>query len=163
GHPRPPNPTTEPRTRSSHVIQEKHDRTFTPECSDRAPGDLPAARVHRPLGGRPARRTPLGPPAAPTARERARPPRPRPRAGAWLAERLWFRLPPRPRESARARRAPVGGRELVVTWEDLAVRGVAYGPEDAPTAYLVHGWGGWWQQLASIVQPLVEAGYRVVA
>lgn len=86
-----------------------------------------------------------------------------PPLGARLAERLWFRLPPRPTAGSRTRRSPVGGRELVVTWEDLTVHGVAYGPERAPTAYLVHGWGGWWQQLGGHVQPLVEAGYRVVA
>ncbi|MFC7486605.1 alpha/beta fold hydrolase [Knoellia sp. CPCC 206453] len=40
---------------------------------------------------------------------------------------------------------------------------MAYGPDDAPVAVLVHGWGGWWQQLAAHVQPLLAQGYRVVA
>jgi pimeloyl-ACP methyl ester carboxylesterase len=80
-----------------------------------------------------------------------------------LAERLWFRLPRRASEERRDRFAPEGGRELTVAWAGGTLRGVAYGREDAPTAYLVHGWGGWWQQLGAHVQPLVDAGYRVVA
>jgi len=34
---------------------------------------------------------------------------------------------------------------------------------DGPTVYLVHGWGGHRAQLATLVQPLVDAGLRVVA
>jgi pimeloyl-ACP methyl ester carboxylesterase len=38
-----------------------------------------------------------------------------------------------------------------------------YGHWGNPTAYLVHGWGGWWQQLAAHVEPMVAAGLCVVA
>jgi pimeloyl-ACP methyl ester carboxylesterase len=38
-----------------------------------------------------------------------------------------------------------------------------YGEWGNPTAYLVHGWGGWWQQLSAHVQPLVDRGLCVVA
>lgn len=31
-----------------------------------------------------------------------------------------------------------------------------------PAVYLMHGWGGWANQLAGFVPPLVDAGYRVV-
>lgn len=86
-----------------------------------------------------------------------------PSVAAALAERLWFRLPPRPSDERRARHAPPGGRRLTVEWTHGALRGVTYGPTDAPTAYLVHGWGGWWQQLGAHVEPLLDAGYRVVA
>ena len=34
---------------------------------------------------------------------------------------------------------------------------------DGPTVYLVHGWGGHRGQLRSLVEPLVDAGLRVVA
>lgn len=40
---------------------------------------------------------------------------------------------------------------------------MVFGPEGAPTAHLVHGWAGWWQQLAAHVPALLDAGYRVVA
>lgn len=86
-----------------------------------------------------------------------------PSVAAALAERLWFRLPPRPTAERRARHAPAGGRRLTVEWSGGTLHGVTFGPEGAPTAYLVHGWGGWWQQLGAHVPPLLEAGYRVVA
>jgi pimeloyl-ACP methyl ester carboxylesterase len=38
-----------------------------------------------------------------------------------------------------------------------------YGHWGNPTAYLVHGWGGWWQQLGAHVEPLVASGLCVVA
>lgn len=86
-----------------------------------------------------------------------------PSVAAVLAERLWFRLPARPSDERRARHAPPGGRRLTVVGTHGTLRGVTFGPEGAPTAYLVHGWGGWWQQLGAHVEPLLDAGYRVIA
>ncbi|WP_460931999.1 alpha/beta fold hydrolase [Phycicoccus ginsengisoli] len=86
-----------------------------------------------------------------------------PALGGWLAERLWFRLPPTPAAAVRERRTPDGGEPLETVWSGGIVRGRAYGDWGLPTAYLVHGWGGWWQQLGAHVRPLVDAGLCVVA
>ena len=86
-----------------------------------------------------------------------------PRLGGWLAERLWFRLPAPASVEARGRHTPSGGEPFEVQWEAGTVRGRAYGDWGLPTAYLVHGWGGWWQQLGAHVQPLLDRGLCVVA
>ena len=86
-----------------------------------------------------------------------------PSAGGWLAERLWFRLPARPAVAARDARTPSGGEAFEVGWDGGLLRGRVYGEWGNPTAYLVHGWGGWWQQLSAYVEPLVAAGLCVVA
>jgi pimeloyl-ACP methyl ester carboxylesterase len=83
-----------------------------------------------------------------------------PEAGARLAVRYWFTVPP----AARRSRAPQAGLppadRFVVDRSGGAIHGTAWG--EGPTVYLVHGWGGWGEQLASYVPPLVAAGYRVV-
>ena len=86
-----------------------------------------------------------------------------PAAAGAAAERLWFRRPPVPSPERRGRRAPQGGEAFTVAWSGGTVAGRAFGDPGAPTAYLLHGWGGWWQQLGAQVEPLVEAGQRVVA
>jgi len=87
-----------------------------------------------------------------------------PTLGGRLANTLWFRLPSRPSAAARDRRTPAGGEPFeVAVGEHGTVRGRVYGDWGRPTAYLVHGWGGWWQQLAALVQPLVDEGLCVVA
>jgi len=86
-----------------------------------------------------------------------------PRIGGWLGERLWFRLPPRPREQVRIDRTPAGGEPFEVAWAGGTIRGRVYGDWGLPTAYLVHGWGGWWQQLSAHVQPLLDRGMCIVA
>ena len=86
-----------------------------------------------------------------------------PRLGGRLAEHLWFRLPPRADGQTRARRTPAGGEPFDVAWGGGTVCGRVYGDWGNPTAYLVHGWGGWWQQLSALVPPLLEAGLCVVA
>ena len=80
-----------------------------------------------------------------------------------LAERWWFRLPPAPSRERRERHAPRGGEPFTLAWGGGTVTGRAFGSVGAPTAYLVHGWGGWWQQLGAHVEPLVASGLRVVA
>src|SRR5699024_5251666 len=86
-----------------------------------------------------------------------------PTLGAAMAERLWFRLPDRPSAERRERFSPECGSQVTVILQGCTERGVAYEAEGAPTAYLVHGWGGCWHNLSAHVRPLVAAGYRVVA
>ena len=86
-----------------------------------------------------------------------------PALGGLLAERLWFRLPTAPPAQVRAARTPPGGEAFEVPSAHGTVRGRVYGDWGNPTAYLVHGWGGWWQQLGSHVAPLVARGLCVVA
>lgn len=83
-----------------------------------------------------------------------------PRKGAVRALDLWCTLPQnagrrrdlRPVEGALTRHpVPRGGAVVAESWGD------------GPTVYLVHGWGGWRGQLGAFVQPLVDAGHRVVA
>lgn len=82
-------------------------------------------------------------------------------AGLW-AERL-FLTPPRPRLpqstffdflDAHAGFVEYRGRSLA-TWR--------WGPQDAPAVLLAHGWGGHAAQMRAFVQPLLSAGYRVIA
>jgi pimeloyl-ACP methyl ester carboxylesterase len=86
-----------------------------------------------------------------------------PALGGLVAERLWFRVPAPPAARVRAARTPPGGESFEVQWADGTVRGRVYGDWGNPTAYLVHGWGGWWQQLGAHVEPLVASGLCVVA
>ncbi|WP_161988537.1 alpha/beta hydrolase [Pedococcus bigeumensis] len=86
-----------------------------------------------------------------------------PALGGLLAERLWFRLPAAPTATVRGARTPRGGEAFEVQWAEGTVRGRVYGDWGNPTAYLVHGWGGWWQQLGAHVEPLVARGLCVVA
>lgn len=85
-----------------------------------------------------------------------------PRLAGRLADTLWFRLPGVPSEATRQRHMPDGGQAVRLRTGIFDLESRVYGPEDAPVAYLVHGWGGWWQQLGAHVGPLVAAGYRVV-
>lgn len=47
-----------------------------------------------------------------------------------------------------------------VPFESTNINALCWGA--GPTVLLVHGWGGYGLQLSSFVEPLVEAGYRVV-
>ncbi len=78
-----------------------------------------------------------------------------PRLGAALVERLWFRVP---------RGMPLAdptGTAFEVRWLGRTIRGQHWGA--GPTVYLVHGWGGNADQMRPFVEPLVAAGFRVVA
>ena len=87
-----------------------------------------------------------------------------PDLAARAVDHLWFRLRVPPPEARRLADTPPGGRPFVTASSaGLHMHGQAYGPDDAPLAVLVHGWAGWWQQLAAQVEPLLAAGYRVVA
>ncbi|HET7279545.1 MAG TPA: alpha/beta fold hydrolase [Dermatophilaceae bacterium] len=89
-------------------------------------------------------------------------------SGAAYAEYLWFRRPEPPPLDRRESRTPVGGTPFTLPVatsraDEVEVTGRVYGPEGLPVAYLVHGWGGWWQQFSNLVMPLVARGFRVVA
>lgn len=75
------------------------------------------------------------------------------------AVRIWA-TPPHPR-TVPASPAPPGDRSTV-TVSGARVVVESWGEAGRPITYLVHGWGGWRQQLAGLVEPLVAAGYRVV-
>ena len=82
-----------------------------------------------------------------------------PGVGAAFAERLWFTVPA---VSADRNGGPSPiGEPFTVDVDGRTVRGQSWG--DGRAVYLVHGWGGWGGQLVGFVQPLVEAGYRVIA
>lgn len=85
-----------------------------------------------------------------------------PFAAANLAERLWFRLPVVP-AAVRAGRSVVDRPPLARFTLDVGgrqVRGTSWGA--GPVVVLVHGWGGWGEQLGAYVGPLVDAGFQVV-
>jgi pimeloyl-ACP methyl ester carboxylesterase len=82
-----------------------------------------------------------------------------PGLGARWAERLWFRVP-RDRGSKGGRR-PLDGDRFRVPVPGGSVVGWSFG--DGAPVYLVHGWGGSAAQLGAFVEPLVGAGFRVVA
>ncbi len=77
------------------------------------------------------------------------------RAGR-LARDLWFSAPPRMTDLP----VPAGGESFEVLAEGHAVRGMVWG--EGPVVYLMHGWGGRGSQFGALVEPLVEAGRRVV-
>jgi len=79
-----------------------------------------------------------------------------PRIGARWASEQWFALPRGPQASS----LPAGGRPFTAEWEGHLVRGQVWG--HGPAVYLMHGWGGRGDQFASLVEPLREAGFRVV-
>jgi pimeloyl-ACP methyl ester carboxylesterase len=94
-----------------------------------------------------------------------------PAAGARWAERLWFSVP---QARGRGDRLTAPGRQFRLDIDGRAVAGELWGEDasqaaggpgwnDRPVVYLVHGWGGWRWQLDALVEPLVEAGFRVVA
>ena len=81
-----------------------------------------------------------------------------------LARDLWFSAPPRMAELP----VPEGGEPFEVLAEGHAVRGLVWEPRVSAgstaegTVYLMHGWGGRGAQFGAMVQPLVDAGFRVV-
>jgi pimeloyl-ACP methyl ester carboxylesterase len=78
-----------------------------------------------------------------------------PRIGAAWVERIWFRV-----RRATPLVEPTGEQFEVVS-HGHTVRGQVWGR--GPVVYLVHGWEGNADQMLGLVQPLVAAGFRVVA
>ena len=85
-----------------------------------------------------------------------------PRRAAALAERLWFTVPKPPTTARLQRFTPDGAEPFYLMSGEAEIVGASYGPQDGPIAFLVHGWGGYWQQLSAHIPALVGAGYRVI-
>ncbi|MEV6524777.1 alpha/beta fold hydrolase [Longispora sp. NPDC051575] len=79
-----------------------------------------------------------------------------PPAAVRLAERLWCTVPRGP-----VRPFDVPGERFVVPVDGRSVVVESWG--EGPIVYLLHGWGGWRGQFAAFRQPLLDAGFRVVA
>jgi pimeloyl-ACP methyl ester carboxylesterase len=77
-----------------------------------------------------------------------------------VARNLWFAAPPR----MAGLPVPDGGEPFEVLAQGHVVRGLVWTPgdEEGTTVYLVHGWGGRGSQFGALVEPLLEAGHRVV-
>lgn len=75
-----------------------------------------------------------------------------PRLIAKKAAKLWW-TPPTPKKKTTLE----GGTVFI----HGAIRGQTFG--HGPLVYLVHGWGGYSGQLSMFVEPLVAAGYKVIA
>lgn len=84
-----------------------------------------------------------------------------PDLAARLAERL-FRTPRRAPRPAAEHEALQGARRIAIPFGDRHLAAWEWG-EAGPRVLLVHGWAGRGAQLAAFVEPLVDAGYRVVA
>lgn len=88
-----------------------------------------------------------------------------PGLGAYVAERLWFRIP----ASGRGRPPEwlPAGKRFQVSLHGRSIAGESWvsqrGGEPNPLVYLVHGWGGRKEQLAMFVPLLLESGYSVIS
>ena len=83
-----------------------------------------------------------------------------PSAGAAVAARLWFTVPTTTAYTRRSRATLPTGTAFTADVDSRTVRGTSWGTGDL--VYLVHGWGGWGNQLEAMVPPLLEAGLKVV-
>lgn len=83
-----------------------------------------------------------------------------PSLAARAAGRLWF-TPPRARLSAATTEILATGRRSNVTVNGRNVATWSWG--EGLAVLLVHGWGGTAAQMGPFVEPLVAAGFRVVA
>lgn len=85
-----------------------------------------------------------------------------PALAARLGASLWC-TPPRPRHRPPGAPDLPPGTRFTVPVPGFRSPVVAETWGSGPTAYLLHGWGGWRGQLTPLVAPLVAAGHRVVA
>ena len=76
------------------------------------------------------------------------------------AYRLWFRTRRFP-ESAAGKRRVRDARSETVSVDGIPVVVHVWG--EGPTVLFLHGWSGRGSQVAAFVEPLLSAGYRVVA
>ncbi|WP_328362841.1 alpha/beta fold hydrolase [Mycobacterium sp. NBC_00419] len=83
-----------------------------------------------------------------------------PALGSRWAVELWC-TPPVLESSLRMPPGVSPGRPTEAFWDGHRVAGEQWG--EGPPIYLVHGWGGQRAHLAVFVNPLVAAGYRVIA
>lgn len=78
-----------------------------------------------------------------------------------IACRLWM-TPPRFKTPASEREALASSNTKNITFENHEITTFNWG-QSGPTVLLVHGWSGRGTQLGAFVQPLVNAGYRVLS
>lgn len=83
-----------------------------------------------------------------------------PAIGARLAERLWFAPPSGARPGAEPESV---GTDFTFAAVDTTIAGRSWGEPGSPRALLMHGWGGMKEQMNAFVDPLVAAGFEVVA
>lgn len=88
-----------------------------------------------------------------------------PTAGGKLGFRLWCTPPKAARDRTKRRddRPGPGRVSTVMMADERRVAVESWGPADGQPVYLLHGWGGWRGQMGGFIQPLADAGYRVVA
>lgn len=84
-----------------------------------------------------------------------------PALGARWAERIWFTRPALPAAALRRRPGLPDGADFELPFRAGVLRGQSWG--EGPNVYLVHGWGGWGQQLSHYVPTMVELGFRVIS
>jgi pimeloyl-ACP methyl ester carboxylesterase len=73
-----------------------------------------------------------------------------------------FLTPPPPRPLSEAEQALLDRAALLsIPFDTVNINAFYWG--EGPTVMLVHGWGGYGLQLAEFVNPLLAAGYRVLA
>ncbi len=85
-----------------------------------------------------------------------------PAMAARLVNYLWFKTH-RHDEPRREQRVLETAAWETIVFEGKTIQVYIWGKNNAPTVLLVHGWNGRGAQLASVVQGLVEQGYRVLA
>lgn len=85
-----------------------------------------------------------------------------PGPAAALAAWAWTQLPPKQPFERRHRFSAPGGQFVATTVGDGRVTATRFGDPTAPIAWLMHGWGGWRQQMEPFVEPLLAAGYQVI-
>jgi len=83
-----------------------------------------------------------------------------PAVGGRYAARRWLTVPAVPPAAPE----PAAGEEFALPVGDGLVRGTSHGTSHGtgPVVYLMHGWGGSGAQLSAFVDPLRQAGFRVV-
>jgi pimeloyl-ACP methyl ester carboxylesterase len=82
-----------------------------------------------------------------------------PGLGARWVERIWFTVPPRRPINGDL---PAGDTPFELSVSRATVRGRRWGHGEK-IVYLVHGWGSSGAQLGAFIEPLLEAGFSVVA
>lgn len=82
-----------------------------------------------------------------------------PTRAARAAANLWFTAP-RPVRSDGALDISAEGRQFRLLTSTGEINGTTWGV--GPPVYFMHGWGGQAAQVAPLVDPLVDAGFRVI-
>ena len=87
-----------------------------------------------------------------------------PTAAGRIAYKLWF-TPTRFKTPAREEKSLESAEIEYLQINHHSIATYSWGPDNPtlPTVLLVHGWSGRGSQLGSFVQPLLDAGYRVLS